>query len=94
MLKTRLLRVPLARGWPRVRWQRLAVVVLVVGTCVLASPVVSAHGVSSKDARYLLSLDGPAMSIQLRCPATLCPITNTMANNAIAMSMAGLAIRR
>ena len=61
MLKTRLLRVPLARGWPRVRWQRLAVVVLVVGTCVLASPVVSAHGVSSKDARYLLSLDGPAI---------------------------------
>ncbi len=61
MLKTRLLLVTLARGWPRARWHLLAVVVLVVGTCVLASPVVSAHGVSSKDARYLLSLDGPAI---------------------------------
>src|SRR5215211_2802559 len=36
-------------------------VALVVATCALALADVSAHGVSSKDARYLLSLDGPAI---------------------------------
>jgi hypothetical protein len=34
---------------------------ILLALCVLASAVVSAHGVSSKDARYLLSLNGPAI---------------------------------
>src|SRR5215212_8319148 len=44
-------------------WERrhlLGVVVVLVGLYLLASPPVDAHGVSSKDARYLLSLNGPA----------------------------------
>jgi hypothetical protein len=45
----------------RTRRYLLSVVTLVTAWYVLASPVVSAHGVSSKDARYLLSLDGPAI---------------------------------
>jgi hypothetical protein len=36
-------------------------VALVVAACALALADVSAHGVSSKDARYLLSLEGPAI---------------------------------
>ncbi len=37
-------------------------VAIVTVTCIVALPeVVSAHGVSSKDARYLLSLQGPAI---------------------------------
>jgi hypothetical protein len=34
---------------------------LVLALCALLSAVMEAHGVSSKDARYLLSLDGPAI---------------------------------
>jgi hypothetical protein len=34
---------------------------LVLALCALMSAVMEAHGVSSKDARYLLSLDGPAI---------------------------------
>ena len=34
---------------------------ILLALCVLGSAVLSAHGVSSKDARYLLSLDGPAI---------------------------------
>ena len=36
-------------------------VAIFLALCVLGSAVLSAHGVSSKDARYLLSLDGPAI---------------------------------
>jgi hypothetical protein len=36
-------------------------VAVLLALCVLASSIISAHGVSSKDARYLLSLDGPAI---------------------------------
>jgi HupE/UreJ protein len=36
-------------------------VAILLALCVLGSAVASAHGVSSKDARYLLSLDGPAI---------------------------------
>lgn len=39
----------------------LALLPLVAVVCILASPVLGAHGVSSKDARYLLSLNGPAI---------------------------------
>ncbi len=39
----------------------LGVVAVLVGVCLLASSDVRAHGVSSKDARYLLSLNGPAI---------------------------------
>ena len=52
---------PITREW-RLDWRHfvgIAAVALAVGA--LASPVVSAHGVSSKDARYLLLLDGPAV---------------------------------
>lgn len=44
-------------------WARrhlLGVVAVLAGMYLLASPPVDAHGVSSKDARYLLSLNGPA----------------------------------
>jgi hypothetical protein len=34
---------------------------ILLAICVLASAALSAHGVSSKDARYLLSLNGPAI---------------------------------
>jgi hypothetical protein len=34
---------------------------ILLAMCVLASAALSAHGVSSKDARYLLSLNGPAI---------------------------------
>ena len=43
------------------RWHLPGAIALVAGLCLLAAPAVSAHGVSSKDARYLLSLDGPAI---------------------------------
>jgi hypothetical protein len=33
----------------------------VVALCLVTTPVLDAHGVSGKDARYLLSLDGPAI---------------------------------
>ena len=36
-------------------------VAILLALCVLGSAALSAHGVSSKDARYLLSLDGPAI---------------------------------
>jgi hypothetical protein len=36
--------------------------VLVLAVCALAETALSAHGVSSKDARHLLSLDGPAIA--------------------------------
>ena len=49
------------RTWPIKRWHLIGVVALLAGLSLLASPVVSAHGVSSKDARYLLSLNGPAI---------------------------------
>jgi hypothetical protein len=49
------------RIWPPKRWHLIGVVVLLAGLDLLVSPVVSAHGVSSKDARYLLSLNGPAI---------------------------------
>src|SRR5687768_4343652 len=39
---------------------RFVSIAAVVVLCALATAVVSAHGVSSKDARYLLSLNGPA----------------------------------
>src|SRR5215210_194052 len=44
-------------------WRRrhsLGVVAILVSVWVIASPALDAHGVSSKDARYLLSLNGPA----------------------------------
>src|SRR5262245_41334264 len=37
------------------------VVALLVALYALAAPVIDAHGVSSKDARYLQSLNGPAI---------------------------------
>src|SRR5829696_1299846 len=43
-------------------WPRLAgAVTLAAACCVIASPVLDAHGVSTKDARFLLSLNGPAI---------------------------------
>lgn len=45
----------------RGRRRAYGAVVLVLAWCALALGDVSAHGVSSKDARYLLSLDGPAI---------------------------------
>src|SRR5215211_2600109 len=44
-------------------WRRrhfLGVVAIVVSAWLLSSPLLDAHGVSSKDARFLLSLNGPA----------------------------------
>ena len=61
MLKRLLILMPITRAWPLDcrRFVGIAAVALAVGA--LAAPVVSAHGVSSKDARYLLLLDGPAV---------------------------------
>src|SRR5687767_14129609 len=42
------------------RRRRLTAVVLLLAVCAAASSMLSAHGVSSKDARYLLTLNGPA----------------------------------
>jgi hypothetical protein len=43
-------------------WRRaFGAVAILLALCVVASTVMSAHGVSSKDARYLLSLNGPAI---------------------------------
>lgn len=39
----------------------LLVAALLAGMLLFAVPEANAHGVSSKDARYLLSLDGPAV---------------------------------
>src|SRR5215213_8857764 len=44
-------------------WRRrhfLGVVAIIVSVWLLSSPLLDAHGVSSKDARFLLSLNGPA----------------------------------
>jgi len=41
--------------------QRLGITIVVMALCVLGSATVEAHGVSSRDARYLLSLDGAAI---------------------------------
>ena len=49
------------RTWLSERRHLLGVVALLAGLYLLVSPVVSAHGVSSKDARYLLSLNGQAI---------------------------------
>ena len=44
------------------RWRHwLPVLLVLAGICLFAVPEASAHGVSSKDARYLQSLDGPAV---------------------------------
>jgi hypothetical protein len=42
------------------RRRRLIAVVLLLAVWAAASNMLSAHGVSSKDARYLLTLNGPA----------------------------------
>lgn len=47
--------------WFTVRRRLWYAAVLLAGLYLLAAPEMSAHGVSSKDARYLLSLDGPAI---------------------------------
>jgi hypothetical protein len=46
--------------WMLRRRYHLGIVALVAVAWMLASPILDAHGVSSKDARYLLSLNGPA----------------------------------
>ena len=45
----------------QLRRRTLGAPAVVLALCILGSAVMSAHGVSSKDARYLLSLDGPAV---------------------------------
>ena len=46
----------------RARGRRsLTILLLLIVTCALAGAVLDAHGVSSKDARYLQSIDGPAV---------------------------------
>jgi hypothetical protein len=47
-------------NWIWGRRHFLSVVAIVVSVWLLASPLLDAHGVSSKDARFLLSLNGPA----------------------------------
>jgi hypothetical protein len=49
------------RAWFRERRHLLFAVLLLAGACLFAAPEVNAHGVSSKDARFLLTLDGPAI---------------------------------
>ena len=49
------------RGWRPDRRHLVGLAALALAVGALLSPVVSAHGVSSKDARYLLLLDGPAV---------------------------------
>ena len=46
--------------WRDEQRRRIVAVVLLLGVWIAASTILSAHGVSSKDARYLLSLNGPA----------------------------------
>jgi hypothetical protein len=46
--------------WREERRRRLFAVILLVAAWAVASSLLSAHGVSDKDARYLLSLNGPA----------------------------------
>ena len=50
-----------AGAWVTERRHRFGAVVLLVVASVLVSTVVSAHGVSDKDALFLLSLNGPAI---------------------------------
>ena len=47
------------RTWPIKRWHLIGVVVFLAGLYMLASPVVSAHGVSSKDARVSAVAERP-----------------------------------
>ena len=47
-------------NWIWGRRHFLSVVAVVVSVWLLSSPLLDAHGVSSKDARFLLSLNGPA----------------------------------
>jgi hypothetical protein len=47
-------------GWFSRRRRHFGVVALVTSLCLLSSLLADAHGVSSKDARFLLSLNGPA----------------------------------
>jgi hypothetical protein len=61
MLKQSTMLAPVAHAWRSERRHLVGVAALVLVAAVLAAPVVSAHGVSSKDARYLLSLDGAAV---------------------------------
>jgi len=42
-------------------WRLSGALALATACCVIASPALDAHGLSTKDARYLLSLDGPAV---------------------------------
>jgi len=46
-----------ARPWPRLA----GAVTLAAACCLIASPVLDAHGVSTKDGLFLLSLNGPAI---------------------------------
>ena len=46
--------------WGDERRRRIMAVVLLLGMWMAASSLLSAHGVSGRDARYLLSLNGPA----------------------------------
>lgn len=52
---------PVTRPWRLDRRHFVGIATVALTVAALASPVVSAHGVSSKDARYLLLLDGPAV---------------------------------
>lgn len=47
-------------NWTSRRRHYLGVVAIIALAWMLSSPILDAHGVSSKDARYLLSLNGPA----------------------------------
>jgi hypothetical protein len=50
-----------ARRQARSRRHPIGVATIVASLCLLATLVISAHGVSDKDARFLLSLNGPAI---------------------------------
>ena len=53
--------LPATCDWFTSRRHLIGVAAGLAGLCLLVPAVVNAHGVSSKDARYLLSLDGPAI---------------------------------
>jgi hypothetical protein len=53
-------RLTRVRTWLADRRHLLGVVALFIGLCIVAAGPLDAHGVSSKDARYLQSLNGPA----------------------------------
>jgi hypothetical protein len=55
------MRTTLHATWHLERRHIWGVVALLAGLYFLAAPEISAHGVSSKDARYLQSLNGPAI---------------------------------